>query len=342
MKKYSLRSSIIFLILLFISSSANGEHIRLGVADFVDRTGRNNNGYPQRMTEITEVFTKILASSSEKIEVIGYENLQALDSMTTENATNAGRRAGCQYVVLGVLAKEEFERNYKNSKKGNLFFSYELPELQSTMQIITLDTRIIDVKTGEIVLSISGQGQALYDEIALSKKYSSAAFNEQKRNEMADEYGKIRKKALSSASAMIVEKLTAFFTNEYPLVTSIKSEPQRKGKKSKRKDKKDDNTNLGTITIDRGTSSGVNEEVLYRIYIEGEEVFDFSGNSLGREKFNLAVAEVKEAKFSYCTAVITGGNVINIREGDKAEQITLEEAASIIERKDFVKNRLAH
>ena len=62
---------------------------------------------------------------------------------------------------------------------------------------------------------------------------------------------------------------------------------------------------------------------------------------MGREKFNLAVAQVSNVKPDYCTADVISGNFSNLHVGDKAELITVEEAQSILENKDFVKNRFS-
>lgn len=312
------------------------EYIRIGVADFVDRTGKSNTN------KVTEVFTNILASSSEKFEVIGHESLRGFDEMTSENATNAGKTTNCQYIVLGTIAKADLESHYTTSKKSSLFYSYSVPKTQHEKEIINLEARVINVGTGKIILSVSGQGIASrsYDIKEHSKKYSSAPYDKKKQKEIADEYEKLRMKALSSASSMLSEKITAFLAGEYPQVTSIKTDTKGNLKKNKKGKKKDNNAEQSIVVINRGTSSGVNEEVLYRVYSEGEEILDLSGNSLGREKFNIAVVKVKEAKIDYCTATVIGGISTNIRKGDKAEQITQEEASILIEKSNFSRSRL--
>lgn len=336
-KKLSFTLLILFITLLIMSYPAYAGNIRVGVADFVDRTGKSNTN------KVTEVFTNILASSSEKFEVIGHESLQGFDETTSENATIAGKTANCQYIVLGTIAKADIESHYTTAKKSSLFYSYSVPKTQHEKEIVNLEARVINVGTGKIILSVSGQGIASrsYDIKEHSKKYSSAPYDKKKQKEIADEYEKLRMKALSSASSMLAEKISAFLTGEYPQVNSIKAGTKGNRKKNKKGKKNDDSAEQSIVVINRGTSSGVNEGTLYRIYAEGAEVLDLSGNSLGREKFNVAVAEVREAKIDYCTATIIGGNPTNILVGDKAEQITQEEASILIEgQNDFSRSRL--
>ena len=69
------------------------------------------------------------------------------------------------------------------------------------------------------------------------------------------------------------------------------------------------------------------------------EIFDFNGASLGHEKLNIAIAEVSKVNSNFSIAEVKGGNLKNIRDGDKAEQITPDEAMLIIEHDNFIKDR---
>ena len=66
-----------------------------------------------------------------------------------------------------------------------------------------------------------------------------------------------------------------------------------------------------------------------------------NGDSLGREKFTIAIAQVKNVQTSSCTAEIKGGKFNNIKNEDKAEQITAEEANAIIAQNDFTNSRIS-
>ena len=249
----------------------------------------------------TETFMKYLAESSNNIEVVSSKSFQLYHTKADENYVSAGKSKDCEYLVLGTLL---------NSSN-------------------TIDVKLIKIKTGDIIFSTSGIGKA-------SDSYSTKKAISLK--ERMEDFENSRNAALSSAASMAVEKICAYLTGEYPRISSLQSVTQNK-KKSKNKKSKD--SVLGTINIDKGTLSGIHENVFFKIFFEGEEVFDFNGSSLGHEKFNVAVAKVKKVRTDYCTAEVIGGIFTNIRNDDKAEQITEEEAMRIIADNDFSKNRLA-
>ena len=338
MKKFYVVLLTILLCYNYVFS-AEAALIHVGVADFIDKTNVSHNAL---MREITDIFTKILAESSSNIEVIESKSFQVLNGIELKNFSPTGKSADCKYIILGELKKKDINFSHLYEKKGFLY-SYQVPKGMIQTHTITLDIRVIEVATGQIIFSTSGTGQA-----TLSENYKNAndyqkqmqkAYTKEGKQKAMDNYNKIQNEAISLASSMASEKICAFLTHEYPNVISIKTKSAN-AKKSKSK-KNRTQEDLGSININRGTLSGVKEHVFYRIFFEGDEVIDFNGNSLGREKFNVAVAEVQTSKNDYCTAQIKGGIFTNIREGDKAEQITAEEAQLIIDNNDFARNRLS-
>ena len=301
MKKFSFALLIVFLFVLLIGSSAYAEKIRVAVAEFVDKTDSISSVL---LIPFTETFMKYLAESSNNIEVVSSKSFQLYHTKADENYVSVGKSEHCEYLVLGALV-----------------------QYQSSLNAI--DVKLIEVKTGDIILSVSGVGKAPNSDS--TKKAISL-------KERMEDFENSRNAALSSAASMAAEKICAYLTGEYPRVSSLQSVTQNK-KKSKNKKSKD--SVLGTINIDKGTLSGIHENVFFKIFFEGEEVFDFNGSSLGHEKFNVAVAKVKKVRTDYCTAEVIGGIFTNIRNDDKAEQITEEEAMRIIADNDFSRNRLA-
>ena len=104
------------------------------------------------------------------------------------------------------------------------------------------------------------------------------------------------------------------------------------------------------------STSGVNIGALYRVYQEGEELFDLDGSSLGRKAINLAIVRVIDVHSEFSAAEIlskqasekrehiknknyastskssksgTAVTVNFIREGDKIEAISFSEAENI-------------
>ena len=329
MKKFCALLSIVLLAYFLMPFSASAEPIRIGLTDFVSRT--DMMGYDSYYLEkVNKVFKDALSNSSSNIEVVTTKS----SFSDIDDIVNSGQSTGCRYVILGALMKNDTD--YSQSTSGGLFFS-SIKIDTTTKQSIAIDVRIVDVSTGKIILSTSGTGIASY-----SASYNPVSAKDTKKfTETAQEkHNANLEKAMLSASSVAAEKVCAFLTGEYPKVSVIKGTDVKKNK-GKKKSKKGETSSLGSIKIDRGSSTGVIEDAFYRIFFEGEEVFDFNGNSLGHEKFNIAIAQVKSVQTNSCTADVKGGKFNNIRNEDKAEQISSEEAEAIISQNDFANSRVA-
>ncbi|MBR0315758.1 MAG: hypothetical protein IJQ99_02735 [Synergistaceae bacterium] len=339
-KKFSFVLLIIFLFVLLIDSSAYAERIRVGVADFIDRAPKKYDVYAMpssiNLKKITEDFIKILDSYSDKIEVIASKSSQITNASTAGDFANVAKSEGCKYIVLGALTKFDTDFSYEN--KG--FFLSTSGIKYTYLYNVALDVRIIKADTGKIVFSSSGTGQSVFNQNYKDamKTFKSKEFQQK----TVDNQIKIHNDVFSMASSMAGEKICTFLTGEYPEITSLKANTKSK-KKSKNQSKKKnaENASLGTVNINHGSNSGVTENAIYRIFYEGEEIFDFNGNSLGREKFNIAIAQVNSVKTDYCIASVLGGNFSNLHIGDKAELINMEEAQLILENNDFSRNRFS-
>ena len=293
---------------------ASAEPIRLGVADFVSRTSAADK---ETLRRVTEIFTEIL-SSSQNIEVTESKKLGALKAVNAQSAVEVGKNTGCDYVLLGAVMDGVGKTDYSNPWKPIIEFE------------TALETRIIEVATGAMILSAPGKGSA---KVAYSPRISmgsKAANSEVER--LQNIINANREKSFTIAASMAAEKICSSLAEEYPQISSFRK--SKAGKKSAGK------KILGTLKINRGTSAGIQEGAFYRIYFDGEEVSDIGGESLGREKCTVAVAEVSEVRENSCTANITAGAMNTIRNGDKAEQITKEEAQSIADSNDFTRTRV--
>lgn len=366
MRKILLMFLALALLFNACAARADGSPIRVGVAEFVNRMHHQadyyhsyNNFQKNYLGDNTnynykaaKVFTDVLAAASPsgQIEAVSSRSLQNLTGANAEDAASAGKAADCKYVLLGTLSLDDVRFSYK-------YGGFLGVEINSSRQIqkFVLDTRLIETASGKVVLSASGTGigvQTTYFERPSKNKDNKNKDKKQQKSsasQYAEESEKAMEEAVKSASSIVSEKICAFLTGEYPQVSLIKDLKSSSSKKfntsrsfkvnsSKQKGGK---KILGSVKIDRGTSSGVKQGVFYRIYFDGENISDLAGNSLGSEKNNIAIAEVAEARTNSCTANIIAGNFKNIRGGDKAEQISPEDAAFIIEENNFAQNRLS-
>ena len=341
MKKFILVFLVFSLCDLVLTLSASTGQIRVGVADFIDRAAPKIEMYSIPMNlplkQITEEFSKILISCSDKLEVKVSRSFQTQNAASPQNFADAVKSSGCQYLILGALTKldNDLSYSYKSTLVG------DIPETAIYTYNAILDVKLIEVNTGKIIFSSTGTGKASFSEKV--KKTMKDIGSKKLIYERIDNHEQTQKQSLFIAASMTAEKICAFLTGEYPEITSVKKNPDSSSKKLKsRSDKKNKlSAAFGTININRGSEQGICDKSCYRVFYEGEEIFDFTGKSLGREKFNIAVAEVSSVKANYCTALVIGGNLTNIHEGDKAELITPEEARTIIDNNDFVRNRLS-
>ena len=311
MKKFLLVLSVFFAVL----PQAGAEPVRLGVAEFVSRTSMADK---EMLQYVTDVFARIL-SSSLNIEVTESRSLGTLKAVNAQVAAEAGKNAGCQYVLLGAVMDGTAAADYDNPLTPDF-------EIETV-----LETRIIEVETGKMILAAPGKGRAKFSYSPITSSFQSIQRLVHDNQE----------KSLILAASMAAEKICASLAGDYPKISSVtKSKAGRNTKKSSASKSRSAKNTLGTVRINRGISAGIQEGTLYSIYFDGGEVSDLNGESLGREKCTVAVAEVKEVREHFCTAEITAGVLHNIREGDKAEQISGEEARSIIDSNSFTRTRM--
>ena len=153
-------------------------------------------------------------------------------------------------------------------------------------------------------------------------------------------------RAIAASSTRLCDEVREILVNEYPSIIAI---------------------NKNNIRINRGRDSGVSIGSLYKVYQDGEEIFDLNGKTLGKKKINLALLRVVKVQNDFSDAVIvdndsiknqntknTGKKPINtknkkknkkavpeqdfqeeevklvlIREGDKIEAISFTEAEKL-------------
>ena len=340
MKKFNtvLLILTILALVIYVASPSEAKKVRVAVHEFVSKT---SDILPKMLPEITDIFSKILSSSSNNnIDVISSNSPEKLQTLNIQNALELGKNSMCQYVVLGTVMKNS---NYA-LKGGD-------PMVGTTFgQKLIIEVRVIDVAKGEIVLSASGIGTGEY----FSKTFWGLGISEKKIKKMIEDseakFKDVQRRSIDIAASKISEKISVALVGEYPEVFSIQSQQSQsmqtkantKSKTTQGSAKKSTHKNiLGTVRINRGSSAGIHEKVLYRIYIDGEEIFDINGTSLGHEKLNIAIAEVRDTAANFCNADVKAGYFNKIRTGDKAEQITEEEAQLIIDSNNFIRNRFS-
>ena len=332
---------VCFCFLLFIAFPSHAaEQIRLGIMPFASRTSEISSS---QASQVTSSITRNL-NASPKISIIERERLRViareigLDVNTTnqDSAMKIGELAGCQYILLGSIT--QLTQRYLSSKQSYQFLldTYYGNTNENQESTATLEARVIDVATGRVVLSFSQSGSATISDVRKATIFSASG--KYSKNELA-------LRALEAASSRLGDKVREAIAGEFPMIISIAK---------------------NNIRINRGNTSGVNVGAFYKVYQDGEEIFDWNGKSLGKRSVNLALLRVVNVNSEFSTVEIinkdnqpnskraqpkkTGKateakkqktskskkteNVVNItpaliREGDKIEAISFAEAEKL-------------
>ena len=284
------------------------QKIRLGVMKFLGRA----EGVPDEQAAVVgDVFARMLTSSKtitvierDQLDAIASEHKLALSgSVTDETAVQIGKIAGCQYMLLGAVTNLA----QKQSATDLWMFS-----TSKNTAIATIDVRVVNVETSEVKLSLSESGMS-------SQKgtiFNFYGMTNTKLNLKGMEAG-----AIADAASRLSFKVREALTGEYAQVIETGSKE---------------------ITLGIGATGGAQIGKFFRVYVDGTEIFDSNGNSLGHKMNDIAVVKIVDVQqdLSIAGAVDkTTGNISLIRKGDKIYPITPEEIQNLVKRKAFPKSR---
>lgn len=303
-----------FVLVLLISSSSEAAEtvkpLRIGVMRFLARTDGISADHA---AAIGDIFARIL-TNSKTITVIERDQLDTLASeyrlstsgmLTDETAIQIGKIAGCQYMLLGAVT-EYYMRGSQTD-----FWVVKKTNHEAR---VTIDVRVVNVETTEVIMSLSEKGEASHKETYSQLPYTGIAIKN------ADISG-VEAEAISDAASRLSYKVREALTGEYNQIL------EADGKE---------------VTLSIGLTSGVQQGKLYRVYVDGKEIFDAHGKSLGKKMNDIAVVKIIDVQKEFSIAGIAGkgaGNIKLIHRGDKIYPITNEEFSSMVKRKVFPKSR---
>ncbi|HQF92454.1 MAG TPA: CsgG/HfaB family protein [Synergistaceae bacterium] len=258
--------------------------MRLAVVDFQD----NASGAGVRMGEpirkaitdmlTTELFKTQLFTLVERtrIEAIAREHrLSAAGLVAPEQAVQLGRLLGAGAIITGAItqfALQEFATPGNSDRAG----------------YVTLDVRVIDAESGEVLLVAQGQGKA--DKIKGADYFRDVTQGEQ-------EGQGILGAATMDAVRRVVGQLVAspHLVEAFHLIDG--GGPR--------------------VKIDAGsTRGGVKRGDLFVVYVEGEPVLGVDGSVLGVDRTMLGVLRVTAVQPRFSTAELVRGEASQLRRGD--------------------------
>ncbi|MDR1917005.1 MAG: hypothetical protein LBQ58_10575 [Synergistaceae bacterium] len=296
-------------IFLGKAEAATNDRIRLGVVGFTSKAAGVDD---QQASIISDLFTRTLASSQsisvierEQISKIGAEhrfNMSGLVDPST--AAEIGRIMGLQYMLLGSVTEL--------SEGGSVIGFSVIAQAQHDARA-TIDARVVDVATAEVLYTFVETGSASEGGSAISIGGFSAA---------EASFGGIKSRAIADAVNRMAHNIRSEIGNEDSYVTSA---------------------NGSEIRVNVGSSLGVQRGALYLVYVDGANETDpVTGRVLGKNKLPIAVVKVDSTQsgFSACT-VASGTNGKLIQRGDKIAPISAADAKRMVEAKQFPKERPA-
>ncbi|MBQ9526564.1 MAG: hypothetical protein IJR68_03045 [Fretibacterium sp.] len=264
----SLLCPCLFFLLTLEAAAFAQPQVSLGIMPFLSRTREIGTN---QAAQITDIITRILHVSRsisvierERLRVIAMEHGLNTGSVNQDSAVKIGQLAGCKYILLGSIT--QLTQRYLSARNTSLFSFGDERALQESTA--TLEARLIDVTTGRVALSFSQSGSALI-----------SSDDEKKSRSGSD----LAMQAIEAASSRLSDEVREVLADEHAMIISV---------------------NKKNIRINRGSMSGVNVGALYKVYEEGEEVFDLNGASLGKRSINRAIVRVTDVSSEFSTVEV--------------------------------------
>jgi curli biogenesis system outer membrane secretion channel CsgG len=161
---------------------------------------------------LTEALTTSLVATSRFIvlervaltQVQQEQDLGASGRVNKETAADAGKLMGAQVMITGDITSFSFKRSSIGGKLTNVFKGLTAGVERVTAQV-SIDLRLIDAVTGEVIASVKGDGDAAQQGVAADltkdeKKYDGSV-------SLTTPLGKASREAIQMAIAGILESI---------------------------------------------------------------------------------------------------------------------------------------
>jgi len=305
--KMKLQNYVVLILLicvsctLFVTGGAEAaDKIRIGVLEFQSKA----NGVSNRQAQIiTDLFTRELANSKsiavyerEHLAKVGKEIKLSMSGLVDMNtAIEVGKIAGVQYILTGAVTELSGKKSgggahvpIRRSPIGGVTVGGG-----SSRATATIDIRVIDTTTAEVVLALSEKGTAVNTTSAIGIAGFAVA---------ESEFGGLEARAIADAVTRLSNGVRSALGNESSRVIAVSGKD---------------------ITIDVGSTMGAKVGALYLVYADGAAIRGMDGEVLGHKKIPLAVVKVDNvsSKHSSCT-VVPGCKSELIERGDKIEPVS--------------------
>ena len=243
-----------------VDSKYTGPRRRVGVVDFENKTAYGQQRLGQAASDIliTELVKtgKFIVVERDKLNKLLEEQKLGLTGVIDPNtAAQMGKILGLSAVVTGAIS------NFGTRTTGSEYVVVQSKRQEATC---TVDVRVVDGETGQILLADSGKG--------VSKVSSGGFLGLGTKGGYAES---IEGDALRAAISQLIENITSQI-NKKPWSSRIAQVAN------------------GKIYLSAGTESGLQAGQKLKVFSQGAEIKDpDSGIVLGREEEELGVLEVE-------------------------------------------------
>lgn len=273
-----------------VDSKFTGPRRRVGVVDFENKSAYGQGRLGQAASDIliTEMVKtgKFIVIERDKInKLLEEQKLNMTGALDPATVAKMGRILGLNAIVTGAVS------NFGVRTTGS---EYILAQSKRQEATCTVDIRVVDTETGQILYADSGKG--------VSKVSSGGVLGLGTKGGYAES---IEGDALRAALSQLAENITSQ-VNRKPWSSRIVQVAQ------------------GKVYLNAGTESGLSVGQKLRVYSQGPEIKDpDSGMVLGREEEELGEMEIT----NHAGDMLSVGKMVKGRtpaKGDVARLLDLE------------------
>lgn len=301
--------TVIFCLCAVQAYAEEVGRVRLGVLQFLSRT---DGVSADQAAAVGDIVARMLTNSktinvierTQLTQLAGEQAMSFSGGFTDDTAIRIGKIAGCQFMLIGAVTR--YEHSYSTQ---DLFVFGS----RSYSALATIDARIVNVETTEVILSLSETGTT-------SQKGTTFNFYGFNKQDKLDFQG-LEAGAIADAATRLSFKIRDALTGEYSQILG---------------------TSAKDVTLSIGATGGAQRGSLFRVYIDGEEIRGVDGESLGRRMQTIAVVKITDVQRDFSIAEIAAkgaGNIKLIHRGDKIFPVTSSELSDMVKNKAFPKTR---
>ena len=307
---FKIIAAVVFMFAILAGCAEASGKIRVGIAPFANKADWMSR---EQVSMITDLFTFELAQSKgisvserEQIQKIGEEQKFEMSGLVDPStAAEVGRIMGLQYMLLGSVTQVDRKKSGGAGVGGVKVFGIGISGGSEELKA-TIDMRVVDVSTAEIVLALRAQGSSKNDSAGIAfagwGHGALGGFGYAQK-----EFGDLEASAIADAVTQLAYDTKGALADEYPRVIAADG---------------------NSFTVDVSASK---EGALYMVYADGKTLRGMDGEVIASEKTPIAILKVTDVNVGYSVAKLADGGGVsrNIQRGDKVAPITAQKAKEL-------------